>query len=103
MIGASFGATGAAEGGLPPRRRSSRRAATASVAARRRVHGGRESRAGVGTSLGALGAATTAGAGAAAPTVALGAVPVAGDSVTGRADVRGSPTFLPGRRALGRC
>lgn len=103
MIGAGFGATGAAMGCLPPRRRSRRRAARASVAARRSLHGGRGSRAGLGTSLGASGAATAVGAGAAAPTVGRGAVAVAGGTVTGRAGVPGSTTCLPERRVLGRC
>ena len=102
MIGAGFGATGAAVGCLPPRRQSSSRAARASVAARRSLHGGRGSRAGLGTRLGASGAATAVGAGAAA-TVDGGAVAVAGGTVTGRAGVPRSTTCLPERRALGRC
>ena len=78
-------------------------AARASVAARSSVHGGRESRAGLGTSLGASGVATAVGAGATARTVDRGAVAVAGGAVTGRGGVPRSPTRLPGRRALGRC
>ena len=103
MIGARFGATGAAVGCLLPRRQSRRRAARASVAARRSVHGGRESCAGLGKRLGASGADTAAGAGAAARTVDVGAVAVARATVTGRFGVPRSPTCLPERRALGRC
>ena len=96
MIGASFGVTGAAAGGLPRRRRSRRRAARASVAARRSAHGGRESRAGADASLGAFGAATTAAAGTAARTVARGAVSVAADTVTGRRRRRPLADVPPG-------
>ena len=103
MIGASFGATGAAAGGLRACRRSKRRPATASVAARRSVHGGCESRTGAGASFRALGAATTAGSGAAARTVARGAVPVARDTITGRAGVPRSPAGFAEGRAPGRC
>ena len=87
MIGAGFGATGAAVDCLTPRRRSRRTAARASVAARSSVHGGRESRVGLGTSLGAAGVATAVGAGATARTVDRGAVAVAGGAVTGRGGV----------------
>ena len=103
MIGAGFGATGAAVGCLPPRRRSSSRAARASVAARRSVHGDRESCGGPGTSLGSSGVTTAAGAGAPARTVDRGAAAVAGGTITRRAGVPRSPTCLPERRALGRC
>ena len=103
MIGAGLGATGAAAGGFPRRRRSRGRAARASVAARKRAHGGRESRAGAGASLGAFGVATAAAEGIAARMVARGAAPVAGDTVTGRPGVARSPPCLPEREALGRC
>jgi hypothetical protein len=103
MIGVSFAATGAAAGGLPRRRRSKGRAARASVAARRRAHGARESRAGADASLGAFGAATTAAAGTVVRTVGRDAVPVAADTVTGRAGVARSPTCLPEREALACC
>lgn len=103
MIGASFGVTGAAAGGLPRRRRSRGRAAKASVAARKRAHGGRELRAGTGASLDAFGVATAAAEGTAVRMVARGAAPVAGDSVTGRPGVARSLRCLPEREALGRC
>ena len=103
MIGAGFGVTGAAAGGPPRRRRNRRRAARASVAARRRAHGGRESRAGADASLGAFGAATTAAAGTAVRTVGRDDMPVAADTVTGRAGVARSPTCLPEREALACC
>ena len=77
-------------------------AARASVAARSSVHGGRESRAGLGTSPGAAGVATAVGAGVTARVVDRGAVAVAGGAVTGRDGVLRSPTWRPGRRALGR-
>jgi hypothetical protein len=103
MIGAGFGATEAAVGCLPPRRRSRIRAARASAAARKSVHGGREPRAGLVTSLGAAGAATAVVAGSAARTFDRGALAVTGDTVTGRAGMPRSLTCLPERRVLGRC
>src|SRR5215203_1583082 len=100
MIGAGFGATGAAAGGFPRRRRSRSRAARARVAARKRAHGGREFGAGAGASLVALGAATTAAEGTASRMVARGAAPFAWDAVTGRPGIARSPTCDPEREAL---
>jgi hypothetical protein len=104
MIGAGPWVTWAAPGATRRVPRRARRPATPSTAARTRTHGGRESRAGGGTSLGSLGASTAAGAG-----VPEGAVPRAAEredvvdaTLVGRADGMRSPTRPEERRACTR-
>jgi hypothetical protein len=73
MIGAALSVTRAAAGVVRRVRKSTSSPARASAAAKTRIHGGRESRASSGASLGTLGACTGAGVGGAAGTIARAA------------------------------